>query len=80
MTLEGSRDDNPDDVVLVEARPLGAGRTRRIWAVVVMLVCLSVLGVAAWLKPDPRGFGTHQQLGLGKCGMLVTTGLFAASK
>ncbi|MBB77022.1 MAG: hypothetical protein CMJ75_21150 [Planctomycetaceae bacterium] len=26
-----------------------------------------LLGVACWLEPDSRGFGTHQQLGLPPC-------------
>lgn len=26
-----------------------------------------VLGLSAWLRPDPRGFGSHQQLGLPPC-------------
>jgi hypothetical protein len=40
----------------------------------VFLGCLAVLILAAWLKPDPRGFGTHAQLGTGPCGMLIMTG------
>ena len=28
---------------------------------------LLLLGVACWLDPDSRGFGTHQQLGLPPC-------------
>ena len=31
----------------------------------VFLMCGFV--VARWLEPDPRGFGTHQQLGLPEC-------------
>jgi len=58
------------------ARPLArAGGKTRLWAALVLLACLGILGLAAWLEPDPRGYGTHQQLGFGKCGMLVTTGL-----
>lgn len=34
----------------------------------------SVLGVAAWLQPDPAGLGTHRQLGLGQCTLLGLTG------
>ena len=30
-------------------------------------VAWPVLGTAAWLHPDARGFGTHQQLGLPPC-------------
>jgi hypothetical protein len=40
----------------------------------VLLGCLAILSLAAWLKPDPRGFGTHAQLGTGPCGALVMTG------
>jgi hypothetical protein len=28
---------------------------------------LAMLATAAWLDPDPRGIGTHQQLGLPPC-------------
>ncbi|MCA9268178.1 MAG: DUF2752 domain-containing protein [Planctomycetales bacterium] len=31
------------------------------------VVLISMLGVAVWLKPSPRGFGTHTQLGLQPC-------------
>jgi hypothetical protein len=41
----------------------------------VLLACGAILALAAWLEPDPRGYGTHQRLGFGKCGMLITTGL-----
>jgi hypothetical protein len=34
----------------------------------------TVLGIAAWLTPSPKGFGTHMQLGLGGCTMLTFTG------
>lgn len=33
-----------------------------------------VLATAGWLEPDPSGFGTHAQLGLGPCGFLTLTG------
>src|SRR3954447_16098360 len=37
-------------------------------------VCLgTVLGVACWLRPDPRGMGTHQQLGLPPCTFYLYT-------
>ena len=35
---------------------------------------VAVLGVALFLEPDPRGFGTHQQLGLPPCGFRWLTG------
>ncbi|MFZ5479485.1 MAG: DUF2752 domain-containing protein [Myxococcota bacterium] len=34
----------------------------------------AVLAIAARLDPDPRGFGTHRQLGLGACPFLALTG------
>ncbi|MBA4028586.1 MAG: hypothetical protein C0475_05545 [Planctomyces sp.] len=36
---------------------------------------LAGLAVAASLVPDPDGHGTHEQLGLPACGMVVATGL-----
>jgi hypothetical protein len=33
-----------------------------------------VFGVARWLEPSPRGFGTHTQLGLPPCHFLWVTG------
>jgi hypothetical protein len=37
--------------------------------------CLvGILGVAKKLEPDPRGFGTHTQLGLRPCVFLTVTG------
>ena len=40
-------------------------------------LCLGAIGilfVAAVLEPDPRGYGTHAQLGLPPCGFLSLTG------
>lgn len=34
-----------------------------------------VFGIAAWLTPDPRGFGTHRQLGMPPCTFLALTGV-----
>lgn len=44
-------------------------RTRgiRLTAIVIAMGCLGVLGIAVYLTPDPRGFGTHEQLGLPPC-------------
>jgi hypothetical protein len=44
-------------------------------AAVVASGCLGVLLIAAWLRPDPRGLGTHQQLGLAACAFQERTGL-----
>lgn len=42
--------------------------------VALALVLASVLGVARWLEPDPRGYGTHTQLGLAPCLFAQVTG------
>ena len=34
----------------------------------------TVIGIARWLTPSPKGYGTHLQLGLGECTMLHLTG------
>lgn len=34
-----------------------------------------VMAIAVWLTPDPRGFGTHLQLGLPECGFRRATGM-----
>lgn len=46
----------------------------RLVAALLLLICLGILGLAAYLRPDPRGWGTHAQLGTGPCGMLIMTG------
>lgn len=33
-----------------------------------------VLGIAVYLEPETKGFGTHQQLGLGGCTVLTLSG------
>lgn len=65
-----------------ESRPTGAsplpaarlGRSGRIGLLIAALVVLAVLGIARWLRPDPSGFGTHQQLGLLPCTFRSITG------
>ena len=54
------------------ARPAATTSVR--WCgLILMLGCAGLLAVAAWLKPDPRGYGTHEQFGGGPCGWLVVT-------
>ena len=47
---------------------------RLIWSA-IGLGALSVVSIARWLEPDPRGFGTHLQLGLPPCAFHAMTGL-----
>lgn len=46
----------------------------RLWSLMIVALLIAPLGVAVWLRPDERGFGTHQQLGLSPCGMLLLSG------
>ncbi len=48
------------------------GRLPRILLAVWCLLLTIVLTIAAWLRPDPRGFGTHQGLGLPPCTFRAT--------
>jgi hypothetical protein len=72
--LEVPPTENPEATRLVEPAQVEAHPRRRLYAAAVLLACGGVIALAAWLEPDPRGYGTHQQLGFGKCGMLITTG------
>jgi hypothetical protein len=50
------------------------GRAARVALVAAAIGLVGVLGVARWLKPDPRGYGTHVQLGLLPCAFAQLTG------
>ena len=71
------RGDFPDDIPRIDgmATPSPALRPRTRWALAAAALGLAaVLGVARRLEPDPRGYGTHRQLGLPPCAFLVATG------
>jgi hypothetical protein len=67
--------DNSEAARLIDDPRSGAGPRRRLYAALVLLACVAVLALAVWLEPDPHGYGTHRQLGFGKCAMLITSGL-----
>jgi hypothetical protein len=71
--IEREATESADASVLPAARPVDR-RGARVWAGAILVTCVGVLGVAAWLEPDPRGYGTHEQFGGGPCGALVMTG------
>lgn len=47
----------------------------RLVGAVLFVPSATVLFIARSLTPDPAGFGTHRQLGLGGCTILTMTGL-----
>jgi len=50
------------------------GWAARAGAGLVAMISLAVLILAAALKPDPAGHGTHRRLGLPPCGWVVALG------
>lgn len=60
--------------VLPANKRLRASPGERIGAGIIALVAFALLFVAARLSPDPAGMGTHHQLGLPRCGMMLATG------
>ncbi len=47
---------------------------RRLRGLAVFVGCVMVLAIARGLSPSKWGYGTHRQLGLPACSMLVETG------
>lgn len=63
-----------------ECVPFGAPRlgiAQRLLFLGVGIVLVTLLAIAAWLKPDPfqTGIGTHQQLGLPPCSAVQLFGI-----
>jgi hypothetical protein len=54
--------------------PARSGLGVRLRGLAVAAPIMAVMAVAFWLQPDPRGLGTHEQLHLGACNFLATTG------
>lgn len=48
-------------------------RQRRMVFAIIALAAVGVIGISLWLKPDPRGYGTHEALGLPPCGLKFIT-------
>ncbi len=57
-----------------EGRPVRDTAAARWSAALALVLCGAVLGLAAYLRPDGRGYGTHEQFGTGPCGFLMVTG------
>ena len=66
--------EHPLGPYLYRVKALRPGRARMV-AGLVLVGCVAVLATAAWLEPDPAGYGTHRQLGVSACGMMATTGV-----
>lgn len=60
---------------LLERVGVRSGWKVRGYALAVAAIGMTLLGTAISLRPDPKGYGTHRQLGYPPCGMMVMTGL-----
>lgn len=56
------------------ANPTRLGRNGRLAAALLAIVVLGPLALARGLTPDPKGLGTHTQLGLAPCPYWSRTG------
>lgn len=57
---------HPLGPILDRSAPSERAKVRK-RAALTAITCGMILGVAAWLRPDERGFGTHTQLGIAAC-------------
>jgi hypothetical protein len=67
-----------ESVPVIYTRAEGAAPLKvssRAIAGIVALGCLAVLVIAAWLRPDHGGTGTHRQMGFAACEFKARTGL-----
>ncbi|MCY2959918.1 MAG: DUF2752 domain-containing protein [Planctomycetota bacterium] len=57
--------------------PVAPKRSLEHWALLsgAILAAFAVLVLGTWIEPDPRGFGTHEKLGMGACNFLAWTGI-----
>jgi hypothetical protein len=62
----------PESVVVAARAPRRS--SARLVPAIIFGLGASVLGLSAYLTPDPTGLGTHRQLGLPPCGFLLATG------
>jgi hypothetical protein len=63
-----------EEIETMAAEATRLGRRGRLVSAMLAVVVLGPLAVAGGLRPDPRGFGTHTQLGLGPCPYWSRTG------
>lgn len=72
QTLDLISDKVTEVAERVEKAPPGA--MDRVAGLVLGGGAATVIGLAMHLTPDPNGYGTHRQLGLGACTMMTLTG------
>ena len=53
---------------------LSGSLSGRVVAAAIMAVCMGVLVLAIYIKPEERGLGSHEQLGMAQCGFYERSG------
>lgn len=66
--------DHPAPPTAPPTRPAELSRLDRTGSGVCAAACLGVLGLAAWMDPNPDGHATHTQLGLPSCQWVAALG------
>lgn len=66
--------ETPDSAPTTTNSPT-TSRSTRLVGLLVSLPCFLVLGVAWWLSPSSKGYGTHRQLGLPVCSWIRDKGI-----
>lgn len=61
------RDSGPQVLPTALTNSARISRGEVVLAVLAVVAIAVVFALAGWMTPDPRGFGTHQQLGLNEC-------------
>ena len=72
MTTQAS---NSMAIPAPQAKFLSDRWRNRVIAACVVVPCVTVLGLALWLTPEPHGAGTHTQLGLAPCQFFLRTAM-----
>lgn len=65
----------PVKILMPPRGPVRATTTARLVAAGLAIACLTLLTAAAYLTPDPAGYGTTSRLGMPTCSFLERTGL-----
>lgn len=62
---------------LPPSTPTATRRSLEHWVLLgaTLLGALALIVLGLWITPDPRGFGTHEQLGMPPCHFLAWTGI-----
>src|SRR5512136_652854 len=72
--MSGAGVDQSAEAGMTE-QPLRVSTGGRLAWAGVAVSCAAVLVLARLLHPDPRGFGTHEQMGMPPCSSVLLTGL-----